>query len=307
MADWSLTFGETRPITIEMCEHVLSGVAGGPVNTDIGEFTGNPRDGYIRGVTITAQRPGGEMRLEMRLTQSERGPGDPLSHTSIGIVTLHAPAASFATKLATRHALRDALADIGCTDHTLVSMPAPIVDEAEAAGETATAARLRADITAALVAEAPSCRHVSLMSTRAEDIEAVLAAYVDPQAIRTVIFHDCGLNALPAGFARFPNVESLTFVENDIDGRALRGVSLPSLTNLYMGGSGIRQMSRADLAGFPMLARLLLQESQLRELDPDIIEVCQKLRRVLITNTPLARDARKIAALRARWKDVAWQ
>lgn len=328
-ADWYLSFGETRPITLEECQQVLSAFVGAPVTTEIGEFSGNPRDGYARTVTITAQRTGDEIRLEMRLTQMERGPDDPLASTSLGGVTIHAPAASFATKLAAWHALRDALVDIGCTDRTLVSCPSPIVDHAEAAGETTMAMRLRADITAALVAEAPRSRFsVSLMSPRADDLEAVLAAYVDPQAITSVSLEDCELRALPAGLARFPNIEQLSLVHNNIDvrelcrvslpkltslslngidGSALRGISLPTLTTLNVRGPALRKVSRDDLAGFPGLTVLVLCSSQLEELDPDIIEVCPKLRRVLIMDTPLARDEARIAVLRDRWQAVHWE
>lgn len=305
MVDWPLAFKESQPLTIETYARALSALATSPVATDVGSLGGNPRDGYDRSVTITARR--GDVRIQLAVIQTLRGPDDPDPVTALCGCTLHAPGAPFATKLATWMALRDALAQIGCTDRTLAWRPAPIVDEAEAAGETAAAARLRSDITAALVAEAPSCRHICLMSTRA-DIEAVLAAYVETQDIFNVVFEDCSLSALPTRFAgRFPNVESLSWVDDGIDGRALRGISLARLTRLHVRGSGLRHLSREDLAGFPMLADLCLENTPLEDLDPDIIEVCPGLRRVVIIETPLARDAAKIAVLRARCQAVHWQ
>lgn len=121
-------------------------MAGHPAVVDIGSLSGSPRDGYDRSVRITAQRPGGDVRFELGLIQTLRGPDDPDLATRLCGGTLHAPAASFATKLAAWGALRDTLAPHGCTDRTLAWRPAPIVDDAEAAGETVAAARLRADI-----------------------------------------------------------------------------------------------------------------------------------------------------------------
>jgi hypothetical protein len=307
MADWNLAFHESRPITVESCAHALSAVVGGPVTTDVGPIGGNPRDFYYRSVTVTAQRPGSDMRVEMRLGQSLRSPDDPEPLVSFGGVTLQAPAEPFAARLALWHALRDALAAIGCTDRTLAANPAPIVDDAEAAGETAIAARLRADITAALIAEIPAHRSVTLSGTRPDDIEAVLEAYLRPEDIVTVSFSDCGLQALPAAFARFPNISCLYVAEDGLDGRTLRGVSLPKLDTLGLGGARIRRVTKDDLAGFPALVMLAIQGSPLDELDPEIIEVCPKLGRVVIANTPLGRDDRKMSVLRARWKQIRWE
>lgn len=304
LSDWSLSFRVSRPITLEACAHALSALVG-PVTTDIGELAGNPRDFYSRSVGLTAQS--GMRNIAMSIHQSMMGENDPNPINSIGIVTLRdAPGESFAIRLATWHALRDALADLGCADITLTAYPAQIVDDAVAAGDMATAARLRADITAALIAEAPAWRHIHLSSTRVDDIEAVLAAYIDPLSIRTIILSRCGLRSLPAGCARFANTETLTFVEPEVDGSALRGVSLPQLTSLDMSCSGVQQLGRDDLAGFPSLAELYLQHSQLALLDPDIIEVCPNLRRVIVTNTPLDRSESALAALQAKWR-VTWE
>lgn len=307
MTDWPLALRETQPITIEACERTLSALVGSPATVDVGSLSGSPRDGYNGVVRITAQRPGADVRFEIAIMQSMRGPGDPEAHLSFCGVTLHAPSASFAAKLDAWGALRDAFSQIGCKDCTLTWRPATIVDEAEALGDTAMVARLRADITAALVAEAPAYRHVCLQETRA-DIEAVLAAYLQPENIRTVTFENCRLSALPAGVVRsFPNVEHLSWADDAAEGRLLRGVSLPKVEQLYLRGPAVRRLSREDVAGFPLLTELLLPHNPLEDLDPDIIEVCPNLRRAVITYTPLAGDAPKLDALRERWRGVRWE
>lgn len=304
LSDWSLSFRASQPFTLEACTRALSAIAG-PVTADIGELVGNPRDFYSRSVSLAAQSR--TRNVAMSISQAMMGDDDPNPINSIGSVTLRdAPGESFATRLATWQALRDALANLGCADITLTGYPAAIVDDAVAAGDAATAARLRADITAALIAEAPAWRHVHLSSTRVDDIERVLAAYIDPLSIRTLILSRCGLRSLPAGCARFANTETLTFVEPDIDGTALRGVSLPRLESLDLSGSGVRQLGRDDLAGFPSLTGLYLQGSQLALLDPDIIKVCPSLRRVIVTNTPLERSENALADLQAQWR-VTWE
>lgn len=297
VADWWLTFRERRPFTVDACARALSTVAGAPATTALG-----PREGEQRSVTITALAPAGTLRIETKIRQWLGSRGEP-SNVLHG-TTLHAPDATFADKLAIWHALRDALAELGCTDATLADRPAPIVDEAEAAGELVTAARLRAEITAALVEYARACSNVRLISPRADDIDAILAAYRRPEQVTDVTLVDCELRELPASFARFTRIQRLTLVDAGIDGHVLRGAQLPRLTTLVLGG-GVRHVHREDLAGCPDLEQLELANSQLVALDPDIVEVCRKLRRVAIASTPLDRDARSTALLRARWPAVA--
>jgi hypothetical protein len=307
MTDWPLALRDMQPITIEACERTLSALVGSPAIVDIGSLSGSPRDGYNGVVRITAQHPDKEVRFEVAIMQSMRGPGDPDAHLSFCGVTLHAPGASFAEKLAAWGALRDAFSQIGCQDGTLTWRPATIVDEAETLGDTAMVARLRADITAALIAEVPAYRHVCLQETRA-DIDAVLAAYLQPENIRTVTFENCRLSALPAGVVgRFPNVEHLSWCDAAVEGHLLRGVSLSKVDRLHLRGPALRRLSREDVVGFPMLTELFLPYNPLEDLDPDIIEVCPNLRRVSISYTPLASDAPKLDALRARWQGVRWE
>jgi hypothetical protein len=85
------------------------------------------------------------------------------------------------------------------------------------------------------------------------DVEPILAAYPRPESIVTFGLSDCRLTALPKGFFRFPNLTSLTLEEGAFDGRILRGVSLPKLEWLALRGTGLRSLTKEDLAGFPAL------------------------------------------------------
>ncbi len=306
--DWTLTFRESQPVTVELCEQALSTFVGGPVSTHRPSFRGNPRDGFFRELTITAPCPSRDLTLVLSLGQEAWTEGDnPAATTSLGSLRLDAPAASFATKLAAWHALREAFHPLGWTDATLSSFPAPIVDEAEAAGEREHAARLRAEITAALVARARNAEHFEarLHSCRADDLEAVLEAYVAPERIVFATLAHCGLRALPRALLRFPNLEILHLDSNAIDGSALR-VSFPKLYMLTLSRCAIQTLGRDDLAGFPALAHLDASSCPLRELEPTILEACPKLARVDIRDTPLANDVAQLAELRARWANVVF-
>lgn len=300
MADWQLYFQQSDAITVEDCARVLAQL--GPVTTAYGQFSGNPRDFYTRSVDISAQRD--DMTLVLHLLQSAQSVEDtaPLVQTG-GSLTMQA--ARFADKLATWRALRDGFAAIGCVDRTLAMSPGSIVDDAEAAGETALAAQLRRQITEALVADVPRGWNIYLQSTRPDDFEAILAAHPMPDRVNSIGFADCQLTALPAGLARFTNLEQLSIAEDRLDGAALRGLALPTLTTLSLTGSGLHQLSSADLAGFPRLETLHLQGSAIAALE--IADACPVLRRVSFLYTPLSRDLDRIAALQAQRKDVSWE
>jgi hypothetical protein len=283
VADWTFAFRGPAPITIETCRQALAAFAGGEVTVETSEFTGNPRDGYWRSVTITARHPDREMRLVMSLSQESWRDSEDGASTRLDRVELRGASASFGMKLATWHALREAFAALGWVDRTLTTWPAPIVDDAVAAGEGDVAARLRADITAALIAEAnkPGLREVRLWSPRADDLEAVLAAYPEPAQIVLMTLADVGIRALPKAFARFPNIEVLTLDGNELGDGALRGVSLPALYMLSLGRCPIRELGREDLAGFPQLAHLDVSGTGVQEVAADVGTVCPKLQRVV--------------------------
>jgi hypothetical protein len=297
VADWYLSFSGT-PITLAAAEQLLSSSCG-TVSAELGDSDGNPHDGYYQPVSIIGQRD--DVRLVLHTTLSLSSSSDPSGITGSCNVVVQAP--SPASKRAAWRLLADAFATIGWTDYTLISNPAAIVDDAEAAGELETAARLRADITRALVAFAAQSAHVVLQSPRCDDLEAVLAAYRNPEHIVTVALGDCGLRTLPTNLARFPNIESLSVAERLLDGAILRGLSLPKLARLRLEG-GFQRVTRADVLGFPALEILDLRNSALEDLDPEIAGVCPRLTRVDIEDTPLFRDARKLAVLRARWPQI---
>jgi uncharacterized protein (TIGR02996 family) len=133
-----------------------------------------------------------------------------------------------------------------------------------------------------------------------------LRAYQDPERIVSVILADCRLQALPHGLTRFPNIETLDLQEDAFDGSVLRGLALPRLAQLRLSGRSLRRVAKEDLAGFPELEVLILTDSSLEALDPEIVDVCPRLRRVYVQNTPLRDDRPAFEALRARWPRMAW-
>jgi hypothetical protein len=112
VTDWILHVRESQPVALEGYVQALSAFVDGPVETEREELSGNPRDGYYRGVTLRAQRPGDDVRIEMWLIQATSGLDESDVTTRPSGCSLHVP---IATRQATWTALRDALARIGCT------------------------------------------------------------------------------------------------------------------------------------------------------------------------------------------------
>ncbi len=304
MADWYLTFKGARSIAIEACKRLLAAVVDGSVTLAVGELSGNPRDFYSRAVSVTGTR--GAVHVALRASQGLRDAGDPEAILTDVSITLSSETAAYPEKLATWRALETAFAAFGWSDQTLTLGAAPIVDDAEAAGDQATATSLRNRITTALIANASRTRHVSIASPRV-DVEPILAAYQEPEQIVSFSMSDCGLRTLPTGFARFPNLECLSFEDDTFDGSVLRGVSLPKLQRLSLCGKALRRVSKQDLAGFPALEILTLAGSPLESLDPDIVDACPQLTRVYVEGTPLSGNARAMAELRAHWPRMLWR
>ena len=302
MIDWYLAFTAPLSVGVDAIAQALTTFCGAPTSTTHGELDGNPRDYYYRAVGITGRR--GDVDISISITQHFSLPSDPAPGTEITYVRVRTPGLSFSQLRETWHGLRDALGAIGCIDVTLQRpVAASIVARMEDAGEEALAAELRAEITAALIAEARTGGALHLTSARA-DLEAVLAAC--PVSNTHVSFEDCRFRALPRALARFTDLSYLQITEEDIDGDILRGWSFPRLAWLTLRGSSVRRLTREDVAGFPNLDNLNLYRSKLRSLDPDIIDACPHLTRVGIADTPLARDAEAVAALKARWTEVTW-
>jgi len=86
----------------------------------------------------------------------------------------------------------------------------------------------------------------------------------------------------------------------------LRGVSLPKVTTLNLGGPRVRQLRKEDVAGLPAIELLVFANCALEDLAPDIIDACLRIGRVLLNGAPLERDEAKLALLKARWKGVKW-
>lgn len=301
MASWLLSFAHPQSLSIEICERLMATFVGAPVQLTIGELSGNPRDFYSRSITITGRR--GDLEVTLSTSQAMRGDDDPEAIITHAYVTLQSD--TYATKLAAWRELQDAFAAIGCCEQTLQMGAAPILDDAKAAGDETTANLLRDNIAGALVAQARLTRSVGITSPRV-DIEPILLAYEEPEHIVSFTLSDCGLRSLPVAFARFPNMKSLSLEEDAFDGSILRGVSLPKLESLRLAGKSLRRVTKDDLAGFPALEILSCINSPLEELDPNVIDVCPKLVRVYVQNTPLARNERAMADLRMRWPGMKW-
>jgi hypothetical protein len=246
---WLLSFRHPQSLAIEDCERVLS-VLVGPVSTTLGDLVGNPRDFYTRDVVIGGVRD--DLELSLRATQSLRGDGDPEAYIGGVYVQVIAP---YATKLVIWKALAESFAAIGCRDETPMNASA-IVDDADAAGDSETSARVRALVLDTLIADARTSRWVRIISPRI-DIEPVLAAYVAPEDISSMTLHDCGLRAMPTSFARFSRLRSLELWEPTLDASVLvRGMSLPELSHLVL-INGAR-LAKDDLAGFPALEHVVV-------------------------------------------------
>lgn len=303
MADWRLVFHHPVSLTLATCEQVLDSVVDAPVAVQIGELDGNPRDFYARPITMTGER--GDVRVVFTTSQSMLDASDPAPIITHANVALSSATATLATKLAIWRALRTAFAAVGARDRTLLSA-APIVDEADAAGEAATAMALRREISAALIEQAAVSANITITSPRV-DIAPILAAYQSAASISSVGLYDCGLQRLPATFSRFPNIERLWLHEDALDASALRGLSLPKLTQLTVRSKALRRVTKDELAGFPALEVLRLSDSPLESLDPAIIDACPKLVRVYVENTPLEKNDAAMAELRARWPRMLWR
>jgi hypothetical protein len=144
---------------------------------------------------------------------------------------------------------------------------------------------------------------VRIVDTRVDDVEALLLAIPDPEAKDELELANCRLGRVPAAIGRFTNLRTLTFVDDAPDLAGLRGASLPWLEKLVLESSGIRRIAREDVAAMPSLAEIDLTGSKIQELEPSIVDVCPRLRRVRLSQTALGFESRK-APLRERWPGV---
>lgn len=318
MGTWYLSFRSAEPLTLAAWAQLFAEIVG-PVTTTASAWAGNPRDFYSRTIQL------GAPRACMTLIEHARGVDDPEASIDPGpsIVIADGP---FAEKLALWSALRSALARAGCREQILPGRGAVIVRDAEAAGETALAARLRAETVAALVAD-PGF-HISLDSLRLAEMETVLAAHPRPETVTSLALTRCPASQL---LARFSGIEGVALAEMRADDielvlgvhprpEVLHSIGLhacdmhalpdafarfPNLERFSM-DTGIRELAQADVANKSHLVLLDFEHSPIEVLDPDIIEVCPHLHRVFLFGTPLSKDQAKMDVLYGRWPGVEW-
>ena len=302
IVEWWLCFRALSPVSSNEVEAALEAVVG-PPQKRIGEWSGDPRDGYGRQVTLVAHTSA--VTLTVTFSESCQAMEGPLLAGTESLRITLASSLDPVPRMAIWAALRTRLAALGYEDFTLAESPGPIVLDLEARGESALAAKLRKETTDALMRVVPGYRHVSLGHTRPDDMDAVLSAYLRPEAIVSASFSHCGLETLPAQLARFPSLRTLFLDEESLAPTCLRGWSFAALESLSLSALRLSALTASDCVGFPALTTLFVSDSPLAHLAPEVVEVCTSLRRVVLTRTPLASDAVRLGHLRAAWPQVS--
>lgn len=299
---WSLRFRSPSAVPVPSLEAALA-PGFGPVTVTQDEWSGNPRDGYFRNWRMEARGAGtgGQLVLSFAQDSQQVASAGPPDTTSLPV---HLQGSSVRALRAQWQALAAALAPLGYVDETPLFQPRRVVLDLEGAGFVHEATALRAAITRALLEVVPTHRSVTLTATCPDDLEAVLAAYRLPEHISTLSLGDCGLSALPAGFARFPNAQYLFVAEPAFDAPALTGWSFPKLVQLSLTGSGTTQVTAAALRGFPALQALYVASTPLQSVEPQVREACPALTFLHVGGTPLARDPARLEALQAAFPGV---
>lgn len=140
--DWYLDFSHSESLSITECEQLIEALVG-RVTTEIGELEGNSRDGHSRRVLIKGQRD--ELDLALETYQAHRGLSEPDPHITSATVRM---SGTYPRNLATWRALTEAFMKLGWKDNTSHPATIVIVVDAENAGDTATADRLRTECVA---------------------------------------------------------------------------------------------------------------------------------------------------------------
>ena len=294
---WSLRFASADGAPHDVIAQLLTAQFG-TVSVSTDDWSGNPRDGYARGWTLRAggREPGlAAVVTFVEHAQSQDSEGPP--NTTSLAVELCADALAVHARLAQWHALAAAFAVLGYRDRSLLACPRQIALELDAAGLAAEAAKLRADVTLALLEAVTRDRSVTLARTCPDDLDRVLRAWVQPGEIVSVSFSRCGLTALPAALACFPNARFLYLDEPALDAFALDGWSFPRLEMLSLTGSGATRLTAEALRGLPAVQTIFLADTPLESVDPGVRVACPGLERLHLRATPLARDTARVAAL----------
>ena len=297
LVHWSLRFRSPTTVAVASLEAALA-PGFGPVTLTQGEWSGNPRDGYFRNWSLEAGGAGPGAPLVLSFAEDSHRE-ESLAPPNTASLPVQLQGASVRELRDRWQALAAALAPLGYVDETPLFQPRRVVLDLEGAGFGAEATALRAAITRALLEVVPAHRSVTLTATCPDDLEAVLAAYRLPEHISTLSLGDCGLSALPPGFARFPNAQHLFVAEPTFDAPALTGWSFPKLRQLSLTGSGTTQVTAAALRGFPALQMLSVANTPLESVEPQVREVCPALTFLHVGGTPLARDPARLEALQA--------
>lgn len=297
MAEWWLSFsgvGRDCTLTTEHLIREVTRLVGAPAVgygawEDHDEYAFRPGRGRSGWLTITEP-------CDVRITFAEDS-----NHPFVMAATIRVRAERFRQKRELWMQLQTMFATYGLVDETLEHGMAAIVDDADNAGESAYARELRREITRVWCRKCANQTSIDLFRTRPDDHEAIVRAPAAPELLQMVRLIDTRLTALPRNLARFENLTTLWIEEQPYDGHDLAGFRFPKLHTLYLGQSRVVALSRDQLVGFPELRRLRIHDCALDDLDLGIADVCPRLERLWIGNTPLSLDERRMAALATRF------
>lgn len=113
---------------------MLGDAVGAVTTVTWGSWSGDPRDGYARAITLECT-PTVSLSPRFQFAYEARSPDDdaPPSITSLSGI-LSATAGSFSERFPVWEALREGLSRLGCQDTTLENTPRAIVDAADLRG-----------------------------------------------------------------------------------------------------------------------------------------------------------------------------
>jgi len=265
MRTWCLAFQAApgNPLVFPAVVAAVEAGLGAALAVSWSDWDGNPRDGFGRLATGTAEIPASgavsaTARLGSRRTQHP-GLAEDLDVTRIQ-VTLSGEDVPVMSRLWAQ--LAGALGTLGYTDRTLAEVPAAIVEALEETGEVERAAALRRQITDVLcekIAAAPAHWPVVISFTRPHDLERVLRSAPCPPQVTALRIYGCGLARLPAVLLEapvlFPALEVLTLSRNPLEALPPLKPLYPNLRQLFVQHCPPLVFKRADWAGVKVVRR----------------------------------------------------